>query len=44
MEVKAASTLRSARAWVEAHYEDVGWSSSIRGHALIGTLADDEWR
>ena len=40
-EVKVASSSQAARAWVEAHYEDVEWTSCIRGHALIGALADD---
>jgi hypothetical protein len=41
-EVKVASSSRAARAWVEAHYEDVEWDSQIRGSALIGALADDD--
>jgi hypothetical protein len=42
-EVKVASSSQAARAWVEAHYEDVEWNSQIRGSALIGALADDGW-
>lgn len=29
---------RSARAWVEAHYEDVRWRSSLECTALVGRL------
>jgi hypothetical protein len=42
-EVKVAASVEAARAWVEAHYEDVEWDSCIRGHALIGALVDDDW-
>jgi len=42
-EVKLAGSAAAARAWVEARYEDVEWSSCIRGHALIGGLVDNDW-
>jgi hypothetical protein len=29
---------RSARAWVEAHYEDVRWSSPVECTALVGQI------
>ena len=34
-------SLWSPRAWVEAHYEDVEWSSPIRASALTGLPVDD---
>ena len=42
-EVKVAASVEAARAWVEAHYEDVEWAGCIRAHALIGALVDEDW-
>lgn len=42
-EVKVATSSQAARAWVEAHYEDVEWTSCTRGHALIGALVENDW-
>lgn len=40
-EVHIASSWETARAWSEAHYEDVLWANDVRGSGLIGLLADD---
>ncbi len=38
-EVSTSSTLKDARAWVEAHYEGVEWVKTRLASALIGRLA-----
>lgn len=38
-EISTSSTLKDARAWVEAHYEGVEWVKTRLARALIGRLA-----
>jgi hypothetical protein len=40
-EVLVASSSRGARAWIEAHYEDVEWENPIHASTLIGRLVDE---